>query len=50
VEFDSLLRIQEHPMSTSQLSQVSILPELIQSSRSERLNDGFEPTIGLKSE
>ena len=35
-------------MSTSQLSQLSIVPELIQRARSEQLNHAFEPTIGPK--
>ena len=35
-------------MSTSQLSQLSIVPESLRRTRSEPINDVFEPTIGLK--
>lgn len=48
-EFDPPLRLSgEYAMSTSQLSQLSIVPEPIGRGRPERVNGGFEPTIGLK--
>jgi hypothetical protein len=35
-------------MSASQLSELSIVPEVIERTRFERAGNGFEPTIGLK--
>lgn len=35
-------------MSSSQLPQLSIVSEPIARARSERVNGGFEPTIGLR--